>query len=239
MIAKFNLYDFISNLIPGVLVLWCVQRMGSATGWHFPFEFSGGLPETSLLIVLGYVSGLMLQAVAERFTQRIILLPLWGGFPSARYLLPDDGRLSKSYKDQIRVLITERFKVSTDPDLPDNCSPDEKRRLCLVKNEELFALCYEYVDSLSGRPLSFTAQYGMFRGLLTAFLLLALWSMLLFFRSPPSPQGSPGSFLLLAAFYAVLAWLCYVRCKRRSEDFARTVYALFVSSPARKQSKDC
>src|SRR5437867_1365907 len=113
MIAKFNLYDFIANLIPGLVFLWCVGLMAGLASWHLPLDFSGGLAETSILVALGYVVGLMLQAVSERVVQRKILLPKWGGFPSARWLLPEDTHFSKSYKDQINALIAERFKVST------------------------------------------------------------------------------------------------------------------------------
>ena len=66
-----------------------------------------------MLIALGYVTGLMRQAVSERYVQGKILLRAWKGFPSARWLLPEDTYFSKSYKDQLNALITEWFKVPT------------------------------------------------------------------------------------------------------------------------------
>src|SRR6266540_3427963 len=96
MIAKFNLYDFIANLIPGLVFLWCVGLLAALASWRLPLDFAGGLAETSILVALGYVVGLMLQAVSERVVQRKILLPAWGGFPSARWLLPEDTHFSTS-----------------------------------------------------------------------------------------------------------------------------------------------
>ena len=60
MIARFNLYDFIANLIPGVCFLWCSSIMASSVGHHVPLDFSGGLAETSIIVTVGYVVGLML-----------------------------------------------------------------------------------------------------------------------------------------------------------------------------------
>jgi hypothetical protein len=74
-------------------------------------------------------------------------------------------------------LIHERFQVATEPELPPNCPPDRALQLRLKKNRELFFLCYNLVGQTSQRPLSFTAQYGLFRGLLTMFALLTLCSI--------------------------------------------------------------
>ena len=87
MTAKFNLYDFIASLIPGLVFLWTVEQLAKLGGWSSPFPSSGQLPETSMLVALGYVTGLMLQAVSERVTEKQVLFRIWGGFPSARWLL--------------------------------------------------------------------------------------------------------------------------------------------------------
>jgi hypothetical protein len=66
-----------------------------------------------MLIALGYVTGLMLQAVSKRYVQRKILLTTEKDFPSARWLLPEDTHFSRSCEAQINPLITEQFNVST------------------------------------------------------------------------------------------------------------------------------
>ncbi len=64
MTSRFDLYDFIANLIPGVVFLWCVQTTGGLIGWTLPLDFAGGLTETSVLVALSYVTGLLLQGVS-------------------------------------------------------------------------------------------------------------------------------------------------------------------------------
>ena len=55
MIAKFNLYDFIANLVPGLTFIWALEQLGLLIGWTSPFPMSGQLAETSVLVVLSYV----------------------------------------------------------------------------------------------------------------------------------------------------------------------------------------
>lgn len=234
MVSKFNLYDFIGNLIPGLVFLWCIGLMAGLLGIHMPLDFSGGLAETSILVALGYVAGLMLQAVSERFVQRNFLLPTWGGFPSACWLLPEDTRFSKSYKDQLNALIAERFKVSTVIEVPSGCSEADARTARLKKAQELFHLCHHFVDNLSPRPQIFNAHYGLFRCLFGLFALLCVVSIIGMFVALIAERHTTHSFLLLAALCSVCSWLSYERCKKRSEDFAQSVYDLFVAGVAAK-----
>lgn len=236
MIAKFNFYDFIANLIPGLVFLWCIGLMAELVGAHLPLDFSGGLAETSILIALGYVVGLMLQAVSERFVQRKILLPKWGGFPSARWLLPEDTHFSKSYKDQLNALIAERFKISTIIESPSGCTDDEARNARLKRAQELFYLCYHYVDNLNPRPQIFNAQYGLFRCLFGLFGLLCVLSIFGIVAALACNSHTAQIFPLLAGLFGVCCWLSYERCKKRSEDFAQSVYDLFVAGVAAKPS---
>jgi len=233
MIAKFNLYDFIANLVPGLTFLWAFERLGKLGGWDSPFPMSGQLAETSVLIVLSYVTGLMLQALAERITEKKVLLRLWGGFPSARWLLPDDTKFSSAFKQRVLDLVTERFKVAVAPELPAGCTPENERQIRLKKNQELFYLCYNYVDNLNPRPQIFNAQYGLFRCLLTTFALLCALSVLLGLSDWICKPTKWPTFAFLAAIFAGLTWLSYIRCQKRGEDFAKAIYDLFVSGAAK------
>lgn len=238
MTAKFNLYDFIASLIPGLVFLWTVEQLAKLGGWSSPFPSSGQLPETSMLVALGYVTGLMLQAVSERVTEKQVLFRIWGGFPSARWLLPDDPKFSASYKTRVLELIAERFKVKTEPDIPEHSHPAKKRELRLKKNQELFYLCYNAVDNLSPRPQIFNAQYGLFRCLLTMFALLACASLFLAVWKWSKLPDKRGLLVFLPPFFAGLAWLSYQRCTKRGEDFAKSIYDLFIASPAKSSSSE-
>ena len=236
MIAKFNLYDFIANLVPGLTFLWVLERLGKLAGWDLSIPMSGQLGETSVFIALSYVTGVMLQALAGSITEKQILIPFWGGFPSARWLLPDDATFSAAYKKRIFDLIAERFKVATEPEIPKGAPREEERRIRLKKNQELFFLCYNYVDNLNPRPQIFNAQYGLFRCLLTMFALLCGLAVLLGLLDLASQKPALQPFLVHAAVFACLTWLSYASCQKRGEDFAKAIYDLFISGAAKAAS---
>lgn len=232
MIAKFNLYDFIANLVPGLTFLWVAEQMGGLVGWKSPLPLSGELAETSILIVLSYVTGLMLQALAERVTEKQVLFRIWGGFPSAIWLLPDDKRFSAEFKRRILELITERFKVATVPEIPEGTTAKQERVLRLMKNQELFYLCYNHVDNLSPRPQTFNAQYGLFRCLVTTFAILSVLALGLGVWQGICRHRCPGKLIGVSVLLAGLTFLAYARCKKRGEDFAKSIYDLFVAGVA-------
>lgn len=236
MIARFDLCDFVANLIPGLVFLWCVQLLAGLVGWHLPLDFTGGLAETSILVGVSYITGLLLQGLSQGIVEKRILLRLWGGFPSARWLLPDDPHFTAAYKTRLLALIAERFNVATDPEIPPDCPPDRVRDLRLKKNRELFYLCYHHVGNLSPRPLTFNAHYGLFRCLLGMFALLAVLSLAGLVCTLVTHLSSAAGFGAWALLFGAAGWISYARCKERSEDFAQSIYDLFVAGVATKSA---
>ena len=229
MIAKFDLYDFIANLIPGLTFLWCVQILAGLVGWRLPLGLAGGLAETLVLIAIGYVSGLLLQGFSQYVIQSL-LLRLWDGFPSERWLLPDDTHFSTGYKHRLLELIKERFQIPTEPEIPRNCQANCKLQLRLKKNRELFYLCYNYVSETSHRPVIFNTHYGLFRSLLGMFSLLSLASLSGLVRALIVQPSQVVPFGVWTFLFVIAAWIAYARCKKRSEDFAQSVYDLFITT---------
>jgi hypothetical protein len=148
-----------------------------------------------------------------------ILTRMWGGFPSARWLLQEDGRLSKGYKEKIFQLVQKKFNIASDG----GGSRDERMK----KNQEIFYLCYNAVDKakMSERPQLFNAQYGLFRCLLTTFCLLLILGIVILIAS--KPRGS-GKVIAILFFSLVGAIVSYFRVKKRGEDFAKSIYDLFI-----------
>ncbi|MBI2924649.1 MAG: hypothetical protein HYY24_02970 [Verrucomicrobia bacterium] len=236
MIARFDFYDFVANLIPGLVFLWCVQLLSRLVGWRLPLDLTGGLAETSLLVALGYITGLLLQGLSQGLVEKRILLRLWGGFPSARWLLPDDPHFTAAYKTRLLSLIAERFQIATEPEIPADCRHKRARELRLKKNRELFYLCYHHVGNLSPRPLTFNAHYGLFRCLLGMFGLLSLLSVGGIAWAFAVHPDRAAAFAAMAVLFGASGWISYARCKKRSEDFAQSVFDLFVVAVPRKPS---
>jgi|SRR6056297_3115473 len=214
MISRFSLYDFIAAVIPGILFLWGISIVANSIG----IPFKGGLAETSVLVALGYVTGLILQGISQGLTEKI-LLKAWGGFPSARYLLPDDNKLSKEYKQKIKEIVRVRYSVVSDD--------DQSREKQLKKNQEIFYLCYNAVDqeNLSDRPQLFNAHYGLFRCLLTTFTLLFLFALSVLLFTENQRESIIFGVLVFTIIGAIVS---YFRTKKRGEDFAKSIYDLFL-----------
>ena len=92
MLARFGLYDFFANIIPGIFFLWALGTVLEIAKLQQALPLTGGLAETSVLIVVGYLTGLLLQGVSQLVTEPV-LKGVWGGFASERWLLPEDQRL--------------------------------------------------------------------------------------------------------------------------------------------------
>ena len=234
MITRFDLYDFVANLIPGMVFLWCVQELVGLVGWHLPLDFAGGLAETSILVALSYITGLLLQGLSQELVEKHILKPLWKGFPSERWLLHNDDHFSADYKKRLLSLVAERFKVATEPDIPPDCPPDRRRNLLLKKNQELFNLIYHAVGETSPRPLTFNAHFGLFRSLLMMFTLLAVLSLAGLLWALLVRPGAAPAFSGWTALFVVSSVIAYARCKKRGENFAQSVFDLFIASTSSK-----
>src|SRR5713226_8570210 len=110
MLSRFSLYDFIAGVIPGIFFLWSLGTILEVEALRRALPLTGGLAETSVLIVVGYITGLLLQGVSQLITESL-LLSIWGGFPSARYLLYENHRLTKEYKTDLNRALNQRFNV--------------------------------------------------------------------------------------------------------------------------------
>jgi hypothetical protein len=223
LLSRFGLYDFFANIIPGIFFLW---SLGSLLDFRYLKEalpLAGGLAETSVLVVVGYLTGLLLQGVSQLLTERILLWG-WGGFPSDRWLLPEDDRLSAEYKTDLAAAIKRRFDLTLESVASGD--PKEKR---LRRTHEVFYRCYRSVEKASDLPQTFNVQYGLFRGLLTTFALLAFISLTVVARQlwlSRTFAWSPHLFFAIAATLGAV--ITYYRAKKRGEDFARAVLDVFI-----------
>jgi hypothetical protein len=215
-----------------------VQVLGGLFGWILPLDFTGGLAETSILIAQGYITGLLFQGLSQCLVERRILKHLWGGLPSERWLLPDDDHFSALYKERLLELIRERFKVATEPDILQGCPKECAHSLQLKKNRELFYLIYHQVVETSPRLLTFNAQYGLFRVLLTMSGLLALFALGGFAWSVCCHPDRLPSFTLWTAVALTATLIAYFRAKKRAEDFAQSVFDLFMANRSGKSTTE-
>jgi hypothetical protein len=223
VLARFTLYDFIAVIIPGAFLLWAAGAVSQAPELSV-VTLGGSFADASVFIVLSYIVGLILSAASEQLTEKS-LLAIWRGYPSARWLLDEDTTLSEQYKAEFwnclqKTFGTERPAAGTGADRPTR----------LRRNQEVFYRCYRSVEKASEMPQIFNAQYGLFRSLLTAFVLLgiiALYNVLA--RGIATMTAGRGD-IRTAALLLAGAIASYWRVKRRGEDFAKAVFDTFLSN---------
>jgi len=227
LLNRFGLYDFFANIIPGIFFLWALGTVLGIQELREALPLTGGLAETSVLIVIGYLTGLLLQGISQALTERALKW-WWDGFPSERWLLPEDQRLTAEYKAQLSEVTGRRFNLVFDLSSPER---DDRagRKARMKRNQEIFYRCYRAVEKASDQPQTFNAQYGLFRGLLTTFLLLVLISLGFAAHGLWSVGTSiPSRHLIFAAASVVGGIISYQRATKRGEDFAKSVLDVFL-----------
>ena len=192
---------------------------------------TGGLAETSVLLIIGYLTGLLLQGISQVITERALKW-WWGGFPSERWLLVEDDGLTAEYKTQLGEAALRRFGLALDLSSPQTKSA-LGRKARMVRNQEIFYRCYRSVEKASDQPQTFNAQYGLFRGLLTTFLLLTFISLGFVGHGLWVTRSLvPSSHVVFAAASMVGGIISYQRMKKRGEDFAKAVLDVFLVTNA-------
>jgi hypothetical protein len=232
MTQKLGTYDVIAGLIPGLALLWGLAWLCDYFGAPRVIPISSSLGDTSLLLALAYVTGLLLQGISQGITEKLVLA-LSGGFPSSRWLFEDDGHFSVEYKTRLKEAIASTFDTRAEPVVPKELRKNQAREVKSRRYQELFYLCYNLVDQkkLSDRPLIFNAQYGLFRAMLTlALLVCAVFTAALALRWPQIAQkGDLPLWFWILAFFGASAIVAFSRMRKRGEDFAKSIYDLFYS----------
>lgn len=224
---KFNFYDFIAILIPGIFFLWCITVIGSVIDLPFNIPIDGDLTQTTLLIVLGYVMGLMLQGISQGITEKFLKF-IWGGFPSEKWLLDNNERFSVEYKNKLWKKVEDKLG-RTKPYLgteDDKKIPNKELRNI---NQEIFYLIYRYIEKegTTDKHLVFNAQYGLFRCLLTTFLIILLFSLFVIICRNSAIDNLNFYLVGISLFGSIIS---YFRVKKRGEDFAKCILDSFLIS---------
>lgn len=227
MIAKFNLYDFIAVLIPGLFFLWVT---GPLLGLLGVFDQGSGLSNATILLTVGYVTGLLLQGISQNPVEKILKW-WWGGLPSARWLLLNDDHWTSQKRQAIYSAILARFDVDLNAERLGSGGRNGQPA-ALKRAGEIFRLCYRSIEKKSEFPQIFNAQYGLFRCL---FLTCLLSTVIAVGQAAAHHQAGAltRADIAVGCGLAVAALVAYARVKKRGEDFAAAVYDVFLVQQGR------
>jgi len=223
VLDKFTLYDFIAVIIPGLFLLWALEVILKFHSLERSIPLPTSIEEFSFVLVVGYVTGTLLQGISQQMTEKI-LRRSWNGYPSARWLLPTDTRLSRAYKHELALAIRKTFGAA----LAEDAGGKESNEALLKRNHELFYLCRRSSEKLSELPQTFLAQYAFLRSLLTTFALLAAVATITLVAAVLAHPAIVVQRFVLWALLVAGNVLIYFQLKQRDEDFVQSVYDLFL-----------
>ena len=222
MLDKFSLYDFIAVIIPGLFLLWALEVILEFHSLERSIPLPTSIEEFSFVLIVGYVTGTLLQGISQQITEKI-LRRFWHGFPSAHWLLPEDTHLSGAYKHELALALRRAFGVA-----PIDADANESNQDRLKRNHELFYRCYRSLEKLSDLPQTFLAQYAFLRSLLTTFALLAAVATITLVAAVLAHRANEAKSLVLWALLVAGNVVIYLQVKQRDKDFVKSVYDAFL-----------
>jgi len=204
----FDFYEFTGVLTPGAVVLYFVSRICPETA---PFIEATNLTlgDLGLFVILAYVAGHIVQALGN-VVERLYWKP-FGGVPTDWILKERQPLLAQQQVEALPDKLKEITGITLGKPLAD------------VANKNWFPITRQIYASVSAagrsqRVDTFNGNYGMFRGIASAFILCAVLNML-----THGSSGWPVSIALLSAGVLALA-----RMHRFGTHYAKELFVQFL-----------
>lgn len=214
MTERFTVYDIFAVLVPGivfdVLLVLTLQRLTCAR----VFDWQGGFGDATVLAVVGYATGSVLQAVGSAITQSDRWRKRVGNMASVEFLLPQSTRLSPDFKVEIVAALQRHYG-----ELP---QPDETEYIHRLR--EKVQRAYRQVrvsDPLLDR---FRAETDQMRAHAVGLILLSLVTVGSIFLGS---VRSVWEHLAWIIGYGVLAFIAFWRMKDKDRAFAYHLWPRF------------
>jgi len=215
-IDKLSLYDFIAVLIPGIFFLISTEMIFNFASSEFVIPEGNNFSLLLLLIVFGYITGILLQGLSQTITDRILKL-FWKGQLSEKCLMDNSQFLSDDYKK----IFWEKVKLKLNRSKPTGNEHGIRKN-----NREIFSLIVKLIEreKHSDKIQIFIAQFSFFRSLLTVFSILLSFLVFKYF--------SYGNFtrieIMILIFSLIGLLISYSGAKRRNEDFVKATLDAFI-----------
>jgi hypothetical protein len=182
---KFNYYDFIANIIPGMFLVWIIN---SLVGYNF--LFGNVITDSLIFIVLSYILGLMIQFFSKYLIESLVKFIFWKNcFFSEISLIKSSKMLNETLRNQVNNYAVNKLGIKKDSiDLLNKIKVyglfgrikrrfdknywNEYKKALSISN-----LIYRKIDTISkDKNIAQKAQlqnnyYSLFRGLSMLFIL--------------------------------------------------------------------
>jgi len=187
---------------------------------NFIIDFNeGNILMTIIFIIFSYFFGILIHEIGQ-ILEKHFFKKVWGGFPSERFLLEENGKYSHEHKNRLKKIIESEYNL--------------KLNNTKEKNQEAFNLIYSKVQKKEGkdRIQLFNVIYGMCRSLFSGVIVSCFIFIIKFFLELGSNNVINLTYIFLFGFFS---YLLFRRSTRFSERFADYVYRDFYNYYAEKQ----
>lgn len=232
LLSKLGIYDILGYLIPGFLGIYSAKVLyQDIFNFKFPLNLSDGFVGSVIFLVISYFVGIILHEISQIVQERF-MKPIWGGFPSERFLLIEDPLCSKKEKESYYQMAATVFNI-------DMSSVDK------AKSQLVFDRCRTalQIAGKDERSQLFNTYYGMFRNFTTGTLVCSivhiifsgiyLFNLLIYSVKITNDI----SFFLTGVLFIVSTIILLRRTKRFGETYVKYVFRGFYDYN-RQQSLD-
>ncbi len=223
MADRFTVYDIFAVLVPGAVFNFLM----AVTLKHFAdseiFAWSGGFGDATVLIITGYASGVLLQALGNAFTESSIWQQKRGGPATMSLLLPDTMRCTEEFKHEALAAIEKHYGP-----LPAVTDATYQR----VLRERAFRV-YKQVAADDPAVSRFLAEHHQMRAYAVAFFLLTVMAL----ATIPLGGDLPVlAHLALAVGFAGLSCLAIWRMEDKDEVLGVHVLTRYLETARRAKT---
>jgi hypothetical protein len=182
MINKFTYFDVISDLLPGLVLVWALPILGPLDKNTIPILLTGNMIiDPILLLAICYMIGQFLQFFSKYSIEPLLKKVYWeGNFFSDIFLIPSFKRCSQVERSRFISCAENKLGFSKNDlsILLDESTPSDSKRL--LKAIELSRAIYRAIDaktsdsSIAQKAHLQNTFYSFFRNLSGLFLILII-----------------------------------------------------------------
>jgi hypothetical protein len=190
MINKFTYFDVISNLLPGLVLVWALPILGPIDKNTIPILLTGNtIIDPILLLAICYVIGQLLQFFSKYSIEPLLKKVYWeGNFFSDIFLIPSFKRCSQVERSRFISCAENKLGFSKNDlsILLDESTPSDSNKL--QKAIELSGAIYSAIDaktrdsSIAQKAHLQNTFYSLFRNLSGLFLILIILDLIQIIR---------------------------------------------------------
>jgi hypothetical protein len=217
---RFTVYDVFAVLVPGTVFLLLLAGTLRYLVGITAIEWTGGIGDATVLVVAGYATGVLLQAIGDAVTGSKPWRRWRGGPARVKLLLAEPGRFSEELRVEVLEALVARYG-----ELPPPTDESYERRL-----REVTYRAFKHVRAGDPTVDRLLAEHHQMRAFMVGFVILAVIAIV----SSPLPGPHPCVTHAGAAItYGTLALLLFRRMEKKDTDMANHVLARFIDDTTR------